>query len=87
MIDYEKHFTEIENIGFTTIKQIISPVEIAELKHSMEIAINEDNKKHEGKPNKIHDYVVDLPNYGMVFVNFLNNSKNCEKFVTYLFKV
>ena len=44
MIDYEKHFTEIENIGFTTIKQIISPVEIAELKHSMEIAINEDNK-------------------------------------------
>lgn len=73
MINYEKYFAEIEELGYTTVKQLISPNEVSELKNALISALDEDNKLHKGKPNKIEDYVVDLPNYGDVFLNLLDN--------------
>ena len=73
MTNFEKHYEEIEDIGYTTVPNLVTRKEAEELKEQMNIAIEEDNKKHEGKPNKIIDYVVDLPNYGKIFVDLLDN--------------
>jgi ectoine hydroxylase-related dioxygenase (phytanoyl-CoA dioxygenase family) len=73
MTDLKNHFLEIEEVGYTTVKQIISPQEVTALKDTLISSIDKDNELHHGKPNKIDDYVVDLPNYGNVFLNLLDN--------------
>ena len=34
MTDFEKHFSEIEEIGYTTVKQVISTEEVSKLKEA-----------------------------------------------------
>ena len=75
-IDWQKHFDELEEDGFTIVPGIVDNVEeLKELKAQLNIALKVDAEDYLGLPGKQEFIVLDLVTRGSPFVRLLENEK------------
>jgi ectoine hydroxylase-related dioxygenase (phytanoyl-CoA dioxygenase family) len=79
-----KHFAEIEERGFTVVKDVVTASQVAALKAAVERALAEEWSELAGRPGKEPHLAVELLHRGGPFVDLLENDVMHEVFSTVL---
>jgi ectoine hydroxylase-related dioxygenase (phytanoyl-CoA dioxygenase family) len=73
-MDWDRHFAEIESLGFTTVPDVVNSDEVMELRSQLDAALAADWADCEGLPGKQRFIALDLVNRGSAFVRLLENA-------------
>jgi hypothetical protein len=83
-VDWQSHFDEIEEQGFTIVSGIVRPEECAELRAEIIQAVQDDWREHQDLPGKNQFVCLDLVTRSPSFVRLLENPKMHRMFSHFL---
>lgn len=83
-MDWERHFAEIEEKGFSIVSDIVGEDELKELRVQLDATIAADWEEYKGLPGKERFIALDLVNFGGVFLRLLENEKMHKVFSHFL---
>ena len=71
--DFEKHLYEIETLGFTIIKQVVSEDDCSRMKKLIDLELEKDYDKYGKYSGKSKDLIVDLISTNNDFLSIIEN--------------
>lgn len=80
----QKHFDQIEELGFSVVPEVVGREEVETLKVQLKAALEQDMAEYGSRPGKEEYLVVDLVIRGSAFVKLLENDKMHQVFSHFL---
>jgi ectoine hydroxylase-related dioxygenase (phytanoyl-CoA dioxygenase family) len=83
-MEWDKHFAEIDQNGFSIVPDVVSNSELEELRSRLDAALAADWEEYRDLPGKHRFIALDLVNRGSSFVRLLENEKMHKVFSHFL---